>query len=121
MTSPEQLESLASAMEDLRRELQALRELADPDADAAAMDQAVLRCETAFSRMAELAGRLDPALFQQGDAGCRIRHLLDELSGTYAACLQRLAAASSQVALRLAEMHKRRSASKEYEKIAGLG
>ncbi|MEJ5365226.1 MAG: hypothetical protein WHS86_09005 [Desulfosoma sp.] len=122
MSPPEQVESLASALEDLLGGLLALWELAGPDADAAAMDQAVQRCETAFSRMADLAACLDPALYHQGDGGGRrIRHLVEELSESYAACLQRLAEASSQVAIRLAEIHKRRSASKEYEKIAGLG
>ena len=121
MTSAEQMESLAAAMEDLLRGLQALGELACRDAHGAAIEQAVLRCESAFSRMEERVRGLDPAMLHREDGGLRIGHLVRELSCGYAACLESLAAASNRVAIQIGAIQRRRSASREYQKIAGLG
>ena len=119
MASNEQLKSLALEVAELRRGLQALQELADRDADARSIDQVVLRCEGAFSRLAGVFATLDLPNLPHGEIETA-RRLFKDLTESYAACLEKLAEASGRVATKLAGTQRKKSASRQYQKIAGL-
>ncbi|MBC7358519.1 MAG: hypothetical protein H5U10_08300 [Desulfacinum sp.] len=121
MTSAEQMESLVLAAEELRSDLQDLRDLACRNADAAAIHRATLRCKDAFSRLVDLASSLESEGPHRQVVNQELRGLLADLLDGYSACQEELARASGRIRTLLAGVRKTKSASKQYQKIAALG